>query len=229
MSRNKGLLVAALGVALVSVAHVFAGGWYLEYQALVLPAAFMLLAVALAQGMSCADGEAGRARPAFALLVAAALAATIAAPGNFPVVSRDGATPALLRLERFAGEVAGRTRPGDSFFALHSLSVVVAAGRRTVTATNLAEFSYEDVSDRSARELGLLNYNRVRRLLEAHAPDALVLGEADWLLLGRAGCFSTTPTDVAPLRAAVDRWYVPVLTRRRIGQYEDTVTLYVRR
>jgi hypothetical protein len=80
--------------------------------------------------------------------------------------------------------------PSDTVFALSLEEVVVEAHRHPVKGVTLGMFSYEDVSTARARQLRILNDERLGNLFQNHPPKLAVLTVDDIFETKRAGRFS---------------------------------------
>jgi hypothetical protein len=239
--RRAEVRVVALGLTLFVAGHFIAGEWHTDYLVAAIPCAVALVAAVagrivrgerLALRIAGADAEAAASHgPARKLLTSLLIGCAVLIPittDYVPQLDWEGGPP-LSRQSDVASFVAAHTSPSDMVLALEAQGVVVDANRSDVPGVSLAQFSYVDVNDKEADHLHVVNANIIAQYLEERVPAALVLSGFDLGLMAKAGTLSQRKGDYARFVRALQTNYRPTFRKTRVGQGEETVTVWLLR
>lgn len=231
----------ALGLVLFELGHFIAGEWHTDYLVAGIPCAVALAAAVagrivrqerFALRVAGADADAAASHGAARKLLASLLIGTAVlipiTTDYLPQLDWGDGSP-LTRVQDVADFVDNHTASGDLVLALESQTVLIDADRANLPGVSLAQFSYIDVPDKKADHLHVVNANILAEYVEERVPAAIVLSDFDLSLLARAGTLSKRKGDYTRFVRALQTNYRPAYRKKRIGQGEATVTVWLPR
>jgi hypothetical protein len=235
LRRRLDLAAYAAGIIIFVALHETTSHFFAEeYLAPVIAPVVVASCVILVRAASARRVEGAGRRLTFALgaVVAVGIVVTALTGGHSDYLGTPGWGGDPAALSSITKCVRRNSGPHAVVFALSIPEVVVEAERPAAPGATLGEFSYEDVSTTRARELNILNKERLGNLFLNRPPKLAVLTVDDIFETHKAGRFSKrSVTNMALYQAFLS--YRPVCSATLVrptflNNHKVKVTVYAR-
>jgi hypothetical protein len=235
LRRRLDLSAYAAGIIVFVALHEATSHFFAEeYLVPVIAPIVVVSCVVLVRAASSLRGQDASRRFTYAIggVLVLGIVATALTGGHSNYVGTpgwDGAPSALSPITKCVRE---NSPPGSTVFALSIPEVVIESQRHAARSVTLGEFSYEDVSTAKARQLKILNAERLGNLFINNPPKLAVLTVDDVFETHNAGRFSKrSVTNMALYQAFLS--YRPVCSATLVrptflNNHKVKVTVYAR-
>jgi hypothetical protein len=205
LRRRLDLAAYATGIIVFIVLHEATAHFFAEeYLAPVIAPIVVVSCVILVRAAAARRGEAASRRFTFAIggVVALGIVVSAGTGGHNKNLGAPGWSGDPAALSSLTKCVQRNSAPTDEVFALSIPEIVVDSKRLPAPGATLGMFSYEDVSTRRARQLKILNEERIGNLFLNRPPKLAVLTVDDIFETHKAGFFSKRSVSNIPLYQA---------------------------